>query len=212
LTIKILNIMKTTSITLLTALLLAVGSINLTYAATPAVENNQYITVLTGVGAINKIEVHGNVELYISDGATDHVKVYNKYYAESALVQTRNGVLSISSYKAEKLVVWVTAYDLRSISAYDNAEVKSFGNISKIDFELNLHDNASARLNLDAFAADVTVNDKAKANLSGTITDYNLKYNNIDNVDQKDLIAQHESKLSTTVIEKKVAIDDLADL
>ena len=204
--------MKTTSITLLTALLLAVGSINLTYAATPAVENNQYITVLTGVGAINKIEVHGNVELYISDGATDHVKVYNKYYAESALVQTRNGVLSISSYKAEKLVVWVTAYDLRSISAYDNAEVKSFGNISKIDFELNLHDNASARLNLDAFAADVTVNDKAKANLSGTITDYNLKYNNIDNVDQKDLIAQHESKLSTTVIEKKVAIDDLADL
>jgi len=212
LTIKILNIMKTTSITLLTALLLAVGSINLTYAATPAVENNQYITVLTGVGAINKIEVHGNVELYISDGATDQVKVYNKYYAESALVQTRNGVLSISSYKAEKLVVWVTAYDLRSISAYDNAEVKSFGNISKIDFELNLHDNASARLNLDAFAADVTVNDKAKANLSGTITDYNLKYNNIDNVDQKDLIAQHESKLSTTVIEKKVAIDDLADL
>lgn len=211
-TIKILNIMKTTSITLLTALLLAVGSINLTYAATPAVENNQYITVLTGVGAINKIEVHGNVELYISDGATDQVKVYNKYYAESALVQTRNGVLSISSYKAEKLVVWVTAYDLRSISAYDNAEVKSFGNISKIDFELNLHDNASARLNLDAFAADVTVNDKAKANLSGTITDYNLKYNNIDNVDQKDLIAQHESKLSTTVIEKKVAIDDLADL
>src|SRR5271169_6776028 len=107
--------MKTKIISILTVLMLAVGSINLTYAATPAIANNQYITVLTGIGAINKIEVHGNVELYISDGATDQVKVYNKYYAESALVQTRNGVLNISSYKAEKLVVWVTAYDLRSI-------------------------------------------------------------------------------------------------
>ena len=204
--------MKTTFITILTALILAVGSINFTYAATPAVANNQYITILTGMGAINKIEVHGNVELYISDGAADQVKVYNKYYAESALVQTRNGVLNISSYKAEKLVVWVTAYDLRSVSAFDNAEVKSFGNISKIEFELNLHDNASALLNLDVFAADVTVNDKAKANLSGTITDYSLKYNNINNVDQKDLIAQHESKSATTVIEKKTTIDDLADL
>ncbi|WP_259067497.1 DUF2807 domain-containing protein [Mucilaginibacter sp. X4EP1] len=205
--------MKTTFTTILTALVLAVGSINLTYAAAPAVANNQYVTVLTGVGAINKIEVHGNVELYISDGATDQVKVYNKYYAESALVQNQNGVLSISSYKAEKLVVWVTAYDLRSITAYDNAEVKSFGNISKIEFELKLHDNAIAHLNLNAFAADVTVNDKAKACLSGTVNDCTLKYNNIDNVDQKDLIAAHESKLETNrVIEKKATIDDLADL
>jgi hypothetical protein len=203
--------MKTTLLSIFTALVLTAGIANVTCAAAPVI--NQNVTVLTGISAINKIEVHGNVELYISDGTADEVKVYNKYYAESALVQSRNGVLSISSYKAEKLVVWVTAVDLRSISAYDNAEVKSFGNISKIEFGVDLHNNASAKLNLDAFTAEVTVNDDAKANLSGNVNDYTLKYNHIENVDQKNFTAQHESQIATTIIlVKKAAIDDLADL
>src|SRR5258707_625687 len=119
--------------------------------------SKQTVTVLTDISVVNKIEVHGNVELFISDGTTDQVKVYNKYYSESALVQSKNGVLRISSYTPEKLVVWVTANDLRSISAYDNAEVKSFGNMSKIEFDVDLHDNASAKLNLEAYSANVTV-------------------------------------------------------
>ena len=203
--------MKTTLLSIFTALVLTAGIANVTNAATPAA--NQNVTVLTGISAINKIEVHGNVELYISDGSADEVKVYNKYYAESALVQTRNGVLSISSYKTEKLVVWVTAFDLRSVSAYDNAEVKSFGNISKIEFKVDLHNQASAKLNLDAFTADITVNDEAKANLSGNVNDYTLKYNRLENIDQKNFTAQHESQIATTItMVKKAAIDDLADL
>src|SRR5271166_5309300 len=101
--------MKTTIVTIFAALVLSSGIAKPIRAATAKKEN---VTVLTGISAINKIEVHGNVELYISDGAKDQLKVYNKYYAESALVQSANGVLRISSYKAEKLVVWVTAYDL----------------------------------------------------------------------------------------------------
>ncbi|HEY5391886.1 MAG TPA: hypothetical protein VIJ57_07220 [Hanamia sp.] len=85
--------MKTQIITLFTALVLSAGIAKTTYAATAKKEN---ATVLTGVAAISKIEVHGNVEVYISDGATDQVKVYNKYYAESALVQSANGVLRIT--------------------------------------------------------------------------------------------------------------------
>ena len=145
-----------------------------TYAATV---NNTTVTVLTNISAINKIEVHGNVELFISDGSTDLVKVYNKYYSESALVQSSNGVLRITSYTAEKLVVWVTADDLRSISAYDNSEVKSFGDISKIEFNVDLHNNASAKLNFDAFSANVTVSDHAKADLSGSANDFSLSHN-----------------------------------
>ena len=101
--------MKTTFLTIFTALVLATGIANTTYASTT---KNQEFTVLTDISAINKIEVYGNVQLFISDGSADQVKVYNKYYGESALVQSRNGVLRISSYKAEKLVVWVTAADL----------------------------------------------------------------------------------------------------
>jgi hypothetical protein len=202
--------MKTQIITIFAVLVVALGVTNSTYAATAKNADNSY-TILTDISAINKIEVHGNVELYISDGATDQVKVYNKYYSESALVQSKNGVLRISSYKLDKLVVWVTANDLRAISAFDNAEVKSFGDISKIEFEVDLHNSASAKLNLDAYSASVTVNDDAKANLSGTVTEYALNYNREENVNHKDLVAMHTSKKQTV---KLVAAKEfnLADL
>src|ERR1700712_2341312 len=109
--------MKTAILTIFTALTLVTGIANTTQAATAKTGDKTY-TVLTDVSAINKIEVHGNVELFVSDASTDQVKVYNKYYSESAMVQNKNGVLRIASYKNERLVVWVSANDLRSIAAY----------------------------------------------------------------------------------------------
>ncbi|HEY8782671.1 MAG TPA: DUF2807 domain-containing protein [Mucilaginibacter sp.] len=206
--------MKTQIITLFTALALSAGIAKTTYAAVPAKGEN--VTVLTGISAINKIEVRGNVELYISDGETDQVKVYNKYYGESALVQNKNGVLRIASYKAEKLVVWIKAADLRSVSAFDNAEVKSFGDLSKIEFEVDLHNNASAKLSLDAYSASVIVNDEAKASLSGKADQYDLKYSNAENVDEKDFEAVHASKTQKVTAAvtkvKRSELDDLAEL
>ena len=197
--------MKTAIITIFSALVLVSGIANSTYAATAKNDNNTY-TVLTDISAINKIEVHGNVELYVSDASSDQVKVYNKYYSESAVVQSKNGVLRITSYKAEKLVVWVSANDLRSISAYDNAEVRSFGKISKIEFDVDLHDNASAKLNLDAYSANVTVKDNAKADLNGSATELNLNRDLDSNVQSKNFTAVHYR-------ENKTAINnDLADL
>ncbi len=202
--------MKTQIITLFTALVLSIGIAAKTQAA-PV--KSQTVTVLTDISDISKIEVYGNVELYISDGSKDQVKVYNKYYSESALVQSKNGTLRISSYKSEKLVVWVTAADLREISAYDNAEVKSFGSLSKIELEVNLHDSASAKLDLDAFNANVIVNDQAKAELSGTVDEYDLKYSRPENINQANLVARHADKTFTPVVSvNKVQNDALADL
>jgi hypothetical protein len=200
--------MKTQIITLFTALVLASGIATSTYADTA---KNETVTVLTGVSAINKIEVHGNVQLYISDGETDQVKVYNKYYAERALVQNRNGVLSISSYKAEKLVVWVTAADLRSISAYDNAEVKSFGELSKIEFDVDLYNNATAKLSLDTYSTSVTLCDNAKADLSGSANEYSLKRSLGSKVNSNNFSAVHFSE-NKTIIPAPEEIDDLAGL
>jgi len=202
--------MKTQIITIFSVLVLALGVTNSTKAATVKNADNNY-TILTDISAINKIEVRGNVQLYVSDGTADQVKVYNKYYSESAFVQSKNGVLRITSYQTEKLVVWVTANDLRAISAFDNAEVKSFGNISKIEFDVDLHNNASAKLNLDAFSANITVKDDAKAHLSGTINDYTYKCDCEENVDHKDLVAAHTSKLLAPVIVTAKTFD-LADL
>jgi len=187
--------MKTKIFSAITILTVVLGLTTTTYAST--IKDDTY-TVLNDKGAINKIEVHGNVELFVSDASTDQVKVYNKYYSESALVQNKNGVLRITSYKNEKLVVWVSANDLRSISAYDNAEVKSFGNISKIEFAIDLHDSAIAKLNLDAFNADVTVKDNAKADLTGTANQLNLNRDIESNIKSNNFAAAHrtENKLS----------------
>jgi len=163
--------MKKIILSVITLSLVVLGTTNLTYAAQV---NAAAGTILTDINTINKIEVHGNVTLYISDASSDQVKVYNQYYSESALVQSKNGTLRIASYSPEKLVVWVSANDLRSVSAYDNSEVKSFGNISKIEFNVDLHDNASAKLNLDTFSANVTVNDFAKAELTGSANEFTL--------------------------------------
>ena len=181
--------MKTQILTIATIFTLALGTVT---SASATVKNNnekEVSTTLTNVSQINKIEIHGNVELYVSDGTADQVKVYNRYYAESALVQSQNGVLRISSYTEKKLVVWVTAADLRAITAYDNAEVKSFGNLSKIDLEVNLYNTASAQLNLEAYNANVNVNDRAKVNLSGNVNNYNLKHDQGATVNHTGLVA-----------------------
>jgi hypothetical protein len=189
--------MKTKILSFVTIAAIVLGISNSTYAATKdggAAKNNEVSTVLTNVSKINKIEIHGNVELYVSEGASDQVKVYNHYYAESALVQSQKGVLRISSYSDQKLVVWVTAEDLRAISAYDNAEVKSFGKLSQLELNVDLHNNASAKLNLDNYSASVTVADHAKADLSGYADQFHLNHDLATSVNKFNFAAAHYSE------------------
>ncbi|MBS1528984.1 MAG: DUF2807 domain-containing protein, partial [Bacteroidetes bacterium] len=133
--------------------------------AEAAVAANSNYTILSDIKAINSIEVRGNVELFISDNAGEQVTVYNKYYAQNALVQSKNGALRISSYTGEKLIVWVNSQNLRSVSAYDNAEVRSFGDVAKVEFNIDLHNNAVAKLSFDSYKVHVTMRDNATAEL-----------------------------------------------
>jgi len=183
--------MKTTAFTLIAIAALAFGTVNLSKAATG--NNTVVSTTLNNVSKISKIEVRGNVEVYVSDGTADQVKVYNRYYAEDAMVQNQNGVLKISSYTNEKLVVWVTANDLRTISAYDNAEVKSFGKLAEIGLDVNLYNNASANLDLNGYSADVILKDHDKANISGYISEFSLNYGTANSVNQSNLVAEHST-------------------
>jgi hypothetical protein len=190
--------MKAQILTIATIFTLALGTVTSTQAAVKN-NNDEVSTTLTNISHINKIEVYGNVELFVSDGTADQVKVYNKYYAENALVQSKDGVLRISSYNKKRLVVWVTANDLRSITANDNAEVKSFGNLSKIDLDVTLNNSASAKLNLDAYKANVTVNDRAKADLSGNVTDYSITHDQSATVNQSNVVAANVTSRVTNV-------------
>lgn len=148
-------------------------------------------TVLSTISNFSKIEVRGNVELYVTSGSANQVKVYNNYYSENALVQNENGVLRVTSYKPEKLVVWVTVTDLRSVALFDNSEIKSFGKLSALDLAVNLHDNSLANLNMDAFSANITINDQAKANLTGNADECNITYNQTATVNSSKFAANH---------------------
>ncbi|MDO3628263.1 DUF2807 domain-containing protein [Mucilaginibacter sp. BT774] len=190
--------MKTKFLSFVAIAAIVLGVSNTTIAAVKdsAAANNksEVSTVLTNVSKINKIEVRGNVEVFVSDGSADQVKVYNRYYSESALIQSQNGVLRISSFADQKLVVWVTAAQLTAISAYDNAEVKSFGKLSPIEMNVTLHDNAYAKLDLDGYSADITLNNRAKADLTGNINECNLKYDRSATVNSTDFAAGHITK------------------
>ena len=201
--------MKTQFLTIATIFTLALGTVSSTYASVKT-DKDENSTILKDVNHINKIEIHGNVELYVSDGTADQVKVYNKYYKENALVQSRDGVLRISSYTDQKLVVWVTANDLRAITAYDNAEIKSFGSLSKINLDVTLNNTASAKLNLDAYKANITVNDRAKADLAGNVTDYNLVQEQSASVNHTNLVAENVSnKTNPVAVQPKTELANL---
>ena len=158
--------------------ILSIGLLTLSAKNTYATVNtSSNYTVLNDIKAINKIEVRGNVQLFISDNAPDQVTVYNKYYAETALVQSRNGVLRISSYSTEKLVVWIKSESLQAVSAFDNAEIRSFGQLSKIEFNVDLHNKATANLDLDAFSVNVTLRDESTIALHGRVEEFGMNRN-----------------------------------
>jgi hypothetical protein len=189
--------MKTTILTIAIALITVFGISSSSFAATTG-NGSQVTTMLPGITNVSEIEVHGNVQLYVTTGTADQVKVYNDYYAEDALVQEQNGVLHIASYTPEKLVVWVTVTDLTKLSAYDNAEVKSFGKFSSIDLNVALFNKATAQLNMDAFAATISVNDHAAADLSGIVTEGKLSHAWSAFLNASNLAA---TELTTTVLD-----------
>ncbi|MGZ3871999.1 MAG: GIN domain-containing protein [Mucilaginibacter sp.] len=164
--------MKTTILTAAIALSAVFGI----SGSVSAASTTETAIVLTEVKNINEIEVHGNVQLFLTTDNEDKVKVYNDYYNENALVQEKNGVLRITSYGSEKLVVWVTVSNLSKLTAFDNAVVKSFGQFSAIDLKVTLHNHALAQLNMDAINASVTLTERSRADLSGSAENGKLEY------------------------------------
>ncbi len=196
--------MKTITLSIAIALLFTLSISTTSFAST---KNNNVETILSNVSNFNSIEVNGNVELYVTTGEANNVKVYDSYYNQNALVQEQNGVLRVSSYKNERLVVWVTVADLHSITATDNATIKSFGKLSAIDFKLNLKNQATAQLDLDVSNASITLNDNAKANLSGFAGESVMAVNKTADLNTTKLIAA-KNEIQAPVVMAAVATNN----
>jgi hypothetical protein len=189
--------MKTRIATLIAMTAIVFGTANLTYAATKTGNTKNEVTVLAEITNINKIEASGNVEVYVTSGEKDQVKVYDNYYAQNALVQDKDGVLRISSYNTDKLVVLVTVTDLREITANDNAAIKSLGRFSALELNVNLNDNAAAQLKMNTYTANINVNDCAKADLAGDVNNYTLNYSRSSSVNRTELTAANRTETIT---------------
>ncbi len=202
--------MKTKILTLIALAGLTLTTTSATFANT---KTNNEITVLKGVERITGIEANGNVEVHITSGNKDAVKVYDSYYNQNALVQNENGVLRISSYNTDKLVIEVTVTDLRSIKASDNAMIKSFGRLSVLDLTVELNNNAGAQLNIDALAARFNIKDRSRADISGNIEDYELNYSRSSTVNRTYLAAAHRTEtISTPMPQVTPAIIDTVNI
>ena len=202
--------MKTITLTI-AIVLLSILSISTTGYA--AAKSNNIETVLSNISNFTDIEVNGNVELYVSTGQTNNVKVYDSYYNQNALVQEQNGTLRVSSYKAQKLVVWVTVADLHSITATDNAVIKSFGKLSAIDFTLNLKNKATAQLDLDVNNASIALNDNTRADLSGFAGESTTAVNPAAKLNVTKFIAAKNEEITASVaIASLIAEDELIAL
>lgn len=164
-----------TSIKSLIAIVLTTLTISTAFA-------NDKVTVLSEIKNINKINVSGNVELIIVQSNNEGVQVYNDYFNNNALVQAKNGVLNISSFNKEQLTVVVSAKQLSSINASDNAVVSSFGNLSFLTLDVKLQDNAKAHLKVTTAALNTQVKEDAKLTLAGTTFDHKANFANIAKV------------------------------
>lgn len=158
-----------------------------------AFENNKTLTVLNEKTPIHNIFAKGNVQVFITQGEEQSIKVGNNYYAENALTQVENGTLRISSFEKEKLTVWVTVSDLRSVEAYDHALVYSLNQFRAIDFKVTLGNQAMAVLDVQAFDLTTEISDSSKLKLKGSSEFHQVVANNNSNIDVTKFLAQEEA-------------------
>ena len=176
--------MRTKFTTVLTGIV-AIILLTITTQKSVAAESNQ-VTRLTEIKNISKVTATGNVEVFLSQGATEGVTVYNKYYSENALVQLEDGELRITSYGTEKLQVWVQVDRLSSIEANGTAKIRSLNKISALDLSVTLNDSSTAVLNTETITSNAQLNGSSSLSLRGSAEDHALTISRTAKVDVTD--------------------------
>ena len=157
------QIIKTAVLTVLTFVVIIISSSKRTKAA----DKNLVVTELSDVRNIHKVSIMGNVELILSQGLEENLKVYNNYYSKNALVQCNDGELRISSFENEKLTVYLTVANLTAIEASGESTIATTNELSAVDLDIRLKDNAKASIQTEAINVSSTLSDKARLDLTG---------------------------------------------
>lgn len=205
--------MKTSIKTLIALAITAVTLTSSTVMANTADQNK--VTILSEVKKVNKINVAGNVELILVQSADESVKVNDNYFAKNALVQQKDGELRISSFNKETLTVVVYVNNLTSITAADNATVKTFGQFNVLSLDINLKDQATATLNTNTINLYTNLSGQSNLTLTGTTSDYSAVMDSVAKVNMAQFAAESTNIQSKNVsVAKTVSViaDDLYTL
>lgn len=154
---------KMLALTVLAFVVIIISSSKRVKAADKAV----VVTELKDVKHINKIVANGNVEVFITQGIVEGLKVYDRYYSKNALVQWEAGELRIASFDKKKLIIEVTVNNLSSIEAGGEAVVRTMNELSAINLDIKLTDKASAQLQAKAVSISSSLEGGSKLELSG---------------------------------------------
>ncbi len=148
-------------------------------------------SVISTVNHINKIAVSGNVELILIQDVADHVKVYNDYYANNAMIQEQNGILRISSFNRAKLTVVVHVKNLTALEVADKSTVKTYGNFYLLDLNVVLRDQAKADINANTAQLTTNISGDAALTLAGSTDEYVAKMNDDAKVNMDGFLARN---------------------
>jgi hypothetical protein len=163
-------------------------------ATTPlyANDNNKTLTTINQSQQISKMVVKGNVEVFITQGNSNSVKVYDNYYSENAYIQNDDATLRITSYGDKTLSVWVTVADLSEIEASDYAQVYTNNTINALDIKLTLNNHAVAKMAINSYKLTTKIAGNANLELTGKTELQQTNVLNNANVDLRKFTANKQ--------------------
>ena len=134
--------------------------------AAKAIERLSVLKDLKALKQINKIELDGNIKVYLKQGLNESLEVYGNE-PRNTQAHFKNGILYISSDAPETLEIGLTVNNLSSIVASGNAVLCSTNRIRSLDLEIKLEDSASAKLELEALNVFSSLEDWSSLELTG---------------------------------------------
>ena len=158
-----------------------------------AADKTLLVTEFKDVKHINKLVVMGNVDVYLTQGTKENLKVYDNYYSKNALVHWENGELRITSFDKEKLTVTITVSNLSAIEASGNVNVRSMNELSTIDLDIQLKNNATAQIEAQAVNISSSLQDQSKLELSGESENQHLALSDVAKYEATRFISPNRS-------------------
>ncbi len=187
---KIKNI-TTMKISIKQTVLVALFSLGLTYQASALdTQTAPAVTILNEIKNIQKLEVSGNVEIFLVQSSEEKVKVYDNYYSKNALVQNQDGVLRVSSFEKEPLKVAVYVRNLSNIQLNDQAKLTTFGKVSFLSLTIQLSGSSKADLLANTVQLTSIVRDSANLNLAGQSSEFKASLGTIAQLNMNNFQAE----------------------